>query len=232
MYLILHLSIFIKYGSAFLKFDKKCVYRIFFFPVFFFSTSSLLAQYSNDSAQNSSWSFSGCTYYYVKTFSSNNINLVGTADHKSLHLEGRYNYEDVNTISLFAGKKFSTGNKLQVEAIPMIGFSKGNTTGFTPAFEGTLAYKNWDAYFESEYMIDYKKRENNFFYNWLEIGVTSCNSVRTGFAIQHTQLYNIKPRIEPGAFMEYSFWKLTLDAYYLNPLTKNNYLLTAVTIEW
>jgi hypothetical protein len=48
--------------------------------------------------------------------------FIGYADHKALHLESRYNYEALNSISALAGWRFETGKKFQFSATPMLGF--------------------------------------------------------------------------------------------------------------
>jgi hypothetical protein len=63
------------------------------------------------------------------------------ADHDWLHLEGRYNYENQKTGSLWAGYNFSAGHNLVLEAMPMFGVVFGNTTGVAPGYEVSLAYK-------------------------------------------------------------------------------------------
>ncbi|HEY3384899.1 MAG TPA: hypothetical protein VGK46_00225, partial [Saprospiraceae bacterium] len=57
------------------------------------------------------------------------FNPVLTADKGTLHLESRYNYEDLNTLSLFAGYNIEAGNELYFELTPMFGFAFGETNG-------------------------------------------------------------------------------------------------------
>src|SRR6266487_607657 len=127
--------------------------------IIFFSPHILLAQQPvKDSANNSSdssWSFSADSYYYLIPGGKNILNLNSYADHKALHTEMRYNYEDQNTASVFGGWKFETGNKVKLQATPMIGIAFGNTNGFAPALEVELTYKIFDFYLESEYFVDF-----------------------------------------------------------------------------
>jgi len=50
------------------------------------------------------------------------------ADRDWLHLEARYNYEGKNTASTWMGYRFSAGETLEFEAIPMLGASSGTQT--------------------------------------------------------------------------------------------------------
>ena len=88
---------------------------------------------------SSSWSFAAATYYYVLPGEKNTATVLGYADHKSLHLEARYNYEDRETGSVFGGYMFEAGNKLMVSLTPMIGIVFGNTNGIAPGLEASLS---------------------------------------------------------------------------------------------
>src|SRR6187402_3699115 len=81
---------------------------------------SFAQQTTKDSLQtktdtvSSAWSFAAATYYYILPGEKNTATILGYADHKALHLETRYNYEDRETGSVFAGYMFEAGNKLAV----------------------------------------------------------------------------------------------------------------------
>ena len=68
---------------------------------------------------------------------------VLSADRSRLHLEGRFNYEDRDTASVFAGYNFKAGQILQIALTPMIGGVFGNSIGIAPGFSFELNYKSW-----------------------------------------------------------------------------------------
>jgi len=78
------------------------------------------------------WSFSLWTGYSIYHSRENNLLPIFYADHHNLHIEARYNYEDKNTASVFAGYKLRTGNALLFNATPIIGFVFGKTNGIAP----------------------------------------------------------------------------------------------------
>jgi len=53
--------------------------------------------------------------------------VIATADRGSLHLEARYNYEALDTGSLFAGWTFAGRRQLTYELTPMLGAVFGET---------------------------------------------------------------------------------------------------------
>jgi hypothetical protein len=64
-----------------------------------------------------------------------------TVDHKWLHLEARYNNENLRTGSLWVGYNFAWGEKWQFEVTPMIGGVFGRTDGIAPGCEASLTWK-------------------------------------------------------------------------------------------
>lgn len=197
-----------------------------------FSSCALFAQQGTADSSGSKWSFSTSGYYYFIPDDKNTYTIIGYADYKALHLEARYNYEDLNTASAFAGWRFETGKKLQFGATPMLGFAIGNTDGIIPALELDATYKIFDFYSESEYLVDFAGNENNFFYTWSELAVSPTDALRTGISIQRTKLYETGLDTQRGIFAEYSFWKLTAGMYYFNPFSPDNFVIAALSIDF
>ena len=205
--------------------------RFLFLTLLLFSAFGLVAQQVQDSSK-SNWTFSMSGYYYLIPGDKNTVTLIGIADYKKLHFEARYNYEDRNTGSSFAGWKFETGKKVQLEAIPMIGLVFGNTNGLAPGFELSLAYKKFDFYSETEYVIDFSGQENNFFYTWGELAISPVGRLRTGMSFQRTRLYQTDLDMQVGAFAEYSFGKLTAGLHYFNPFSNDEFVIVTVTVDF
>jgi len=200
--------------------------------ILYFLPYILFAQEDTTDSSQSNWSFSTSGYYYFIPEDENTFTVIGAADHKALHLEARYNYEDLRTASAFAGWRFETGKEFQFGATPLLGFAVGNTDGFVPALELDASYKIFDFYSESEYLIDFASKENNFFYIWSELAATSIDALRTGISIQRTRLYQTKFDMQRGIFAEYSFWKLTVGAYYFNPFSSDGFVITSLSVEF
>ena len=200
--------------------------------------TSFAQQTTKDSLQtktdtvSSSWSFAAATYYYILPGEKNTATLLGYADHKSLHLETRYNYEDRNTGSVFGGYMFEAGNKLTVSLTPMIGFVFGNTNGIAPGLEASLVWKKLDFYSETEYVFDLDGKENNFLYTWTELAITPFTNFRTGISGNRTRLYQSGLEVQKGIFVQYSFWKLTAGVHYFNPFSSDEFVIATLGIEF
>jgi len=200
--------------------------------IFYFLPSILFAQQNTTDSSRSKWSFSTSGYYYFIPEDENTFTLIGYADYKKLHLESRYNYEDVNTVSVLGGWRLETGKQFIFGATPMLGFAFGNTNGFIPALELDATYKIFDFYSESEYLVDFSGNKNNFFYIWSELAISPVNALRTGISIQRTRLYQTELDTQRGIFAEYSFWKLTAGLYYFNPFSNKNFVIASLSVDF
>ena len=208
------------------------MYRIFIISVIYLFPFTLHAQQNAGDSSQPKWSFSTSGYYYFIPNDKNTFTLIGYADHKALHLEARYNYEDQNTASLFAGWRFETGKEFQFGATPMMGIAFGNTNGVIPALELDAAYKIFDFYSESEYLVDFSGAENNFFYVWSELAVSPVDALRTGMSIQRTRLYQTSFDTQRGIFAEYSFGKFSAGAHYFNPFSSDNFIIVSLSVDF
>ena len=192
----------------------------------------LSAQEKTIDSSGSKWSFSSSAFYYFIPEDENLLSVIGYADHRSLHLEARYNYEDQNTLSAYAGWRFETGKNFQFAATPMIGFAAGNTDAFIPALELEASYKIFDFYSESEYLLDFESKENNFAYTWSELAVSPADFLRLGISAQRTRLYETEFDLQRGIFGQYSFWKLTAGVYYFNPFSSDDFVVASLSLDF
>src|SRR5437899_1472187 len=79
-----------------------------------------------ENKEEKSWGFGLSVYGYIVPDSHDYAQPTITADHGMLHLEARYNYEDLKTGSVWVGANFSGGEKLSWELTPMLGGVFGN----------------------------------------------------------------------------------------------------------
>ena len=203
------------------------------FLILYFLPVTLFAQQHTVDSVRSAWSLSLWGDYFIIPDEENIFNPTFYADHKSLHLEGRYNYEDLNTASVFAGWRFETGDKLKLAATPMLGIVFGNTNGIAPGMELELSYNIIDLYTESEYMIDFAGNENNFIYTYSELAATFFHDhLRSGFVGQRTRLFHTALDYDRGFFSEYYFGTFRAGIFYFNPFSTNNFLDASLSIEF
>lgn len=156
------------------------------------------------------WSFGASLYAYFVPDAREYVQPTATADRDWLHLEARYNYEDMDTGSAWLGYNFSGGDKLTWELTPMLGGIFGNTTGIAPGYKGLLGWWKLELYSEGEFVLNTGDSSESFFYNWSELTLSPVDWFRFGLVTQHTRAYETDRDIQRGLLLGFS-WK-RLDA--------------------
>ena len=137
-----------------------------------FASLKLWAQEDQIDSASSQWNFSAWAEMFIIPGEEDFFNPTFYARHKSLHLEARYNYEDRNTASLWAGHqfKFGKGVKFVSGAHGFRCFWKYKWTCSRSEIE--ITYKKFDFYSESEYVFDFSSGKIISFYNYSELAIT------------------------------------------------------------
>lgn len=180
----------------------------------------------------SPWSYGAEVFYYMFPDQENITNPTAYADYNSLHLLARYNYEDINTASIFGGYRLEGGRKIEYGFTPMLGIVFGNTNGIAPGMEIEITWKKIDFYSETEYVYDFEKKENNFLYTWSELGISPFKNFRTGISANRTRLYQSDLELQRAVFIQYTLWKITAGVHYYNPFTSDNFLIATLSIDF
>ena len=88
-----------------------------------------------DLPREGQWSFAASVYGYFPPDAGNYLQPTLSADRDWLHLEMRYNYEELDTASAWLGYNFSGGENLEWEFSPMLGGIFGKVSGFAPGYD-------------------------------------------------------------------------------------------------
>jgi hypothetical protein len=178
------------------------------------------------------WSFSATAYTYIVPDSREYVQPTFSADKGWLHLEARYNYEDLDTGSAWVGYNFSGGKKLGWELTPMLGGVFGNTTGIAPGYKGSLSWWKLELYSEGEYVFDTGDSSESFFYNWSELTLAPVDWFRFGVVTQRTRLYKSDREIQRGLLAGVTYKKIDFTTYVLNPDESKPTVVLAVGINF
>jgi hypothetical protein len=168
-------------------------------------------------AEQSSWDFRFSAYGYI--FSGQNAYLQPTVavDYGWLHLEGRYNYEALQTGSLWVGWNLAWGQDLKLSLTPMVGGIFGQLNGIGPGLEWSLAWGPLELYSENEFVIDLVDLEESYFYAWSELNVRPVEWLRAGVALQRTRAHATPREVSWGPVLGLAVWKVEVAAYWFNP---------------
>jgi hypothetical protein len=176
------------------------------------STPTALSEEGNEKA----WSFSAFASTYVVPNDQEYVQPTFTADRGWLHLEARYNYENLETGSAWIGYNFSGGKKLEWEFTPMLGGVFGNTTGIAPGYKLSLTYWKFEFSSEGEWVFDMGNSEGNFIYNWSELSISPVDWFRFGLVGQRTRAYQTDVDIQRGVLVGFSYKKMDFTTYVFN----------------
>lgn len=199
------------------KLVLACAFAAVFMPV--------LAQQADSSA----WEFNAdaSLYFIPGDFF---ILPVFRADKNKLHLEARYNYEDRETFSMWAGYNFNGGRKLEYTITPMIGGVVGRTTGVAPGLEMTFTYKGFELYSESEYMFDFENE--NYFYNWSDLTYSPLEWLWFGISGQRTRVYQSDLEVQRGLLIGGGLKNWELSTYFYNIGANDAFVLATISVRF
>jgi hypothetical protein len=147
------------------------------------------------------------------------------------YAELRYNYEDMQTLSLYGGKTFSTGKDLHFSITPMVGLSTGKFTGASVAANAELEWKNFYGSSQTQYSMGLKKGMTNFFFSWSELGYNISRYFFTGVAMQFTRK-KAQEDIEPGFLAGFNFKSFSFPFYVFSPFRPRGYFVLGLNYEY
>lgn len=163
------------------------------------------------------WEFSASLSNYLLPDARDYLQPSFAADRGRLHLEGRYQYEGLETGSLWLGWNFSGGDAVLFELTPMVGAVFGDTDGVAPGYRAALAWRRLDFATEGLYLFAADESGDDFFYNWSELGWSPLEWLRLGFVVQRTRVYETEFDIDRGFFAGLAWRDATFTTYVLNP---------------
>ena len=207
----------------------KKIYLLLVTIIIGVQTSYIYAQ-DNDSSNTSVWDFSVETdLYFTDPFTFLPIFI---ADKGNLHLEARYNYEDLKTFSGWVGYNFFGGDEFEYFITPMLGAAIGRTDGIAPGLEFTLGYAGFELYSESEYLFDFASSEFNFFYNWTDFTYSPLDWLWFGISGQMTKVIDTELETDRGLMLGAEYRNFEITGYFYNAFTDDAFFMLALSTEF
>jgi len=157
---------------------------------------------------------------------------IYSVDKDWLHLEARYNYEDMNTFSVWFGYNFMGGNKFQYTITPMLGGVLGNTNGIATGLELDFQYYGFELSSQSEYVFDFSGKDNDYFYNWTDLTYSPRDWLWLGLSFQRTRLYKTAKESQYGLMAGGGYKWFGLTGYIYNPGTDDPYFILSLSFNF
>lgn len=176
-----------------------------------------------DAAAPQRWEVEGYALQFSVPGQDDFIAPVIIADRGPLHLEGRYNYEDNETASLWIGRNFTIDGDVAVAVTPMAGLVVGETDGIAPGLRLDMEWRRFDASSEIEYVIDFDDEDDSFCYSWTEIGFSPTEWLRAGVVGQRTRVYRTEHEVDRGLLLQVFVGPVDLTLYSFEPWDNDHY---------
>jgi hypothetical protein len=171
-------------------------------------------------------------HYFGKFQPYTYMPIVHFQNARKWYVEARYNYEEMQTFSLYLGKTFAGGDKVSWSFTPMLGGAIGKFNGISPGLNVDLGYKNIFFSAQSQYSFSTNKEENSdFVYSWSELGYEVRPWFYAGVSFQQTYLTS-ETTLEPGLLIGFSFKQFTIPVYTFAPFNKERYFIVGINFEW
>jgi hypothetical protein len=178
------------------------------------------------------WSFGLSGALYLLPGEDDFVQPTLKADHGRLHLETRYNYEDRESTSFFAGASFELGSRVKLALTPMIGGLVGQTDGVVPALEAELTAGRVSAWAEAEYVFDLGDSSSRFFYMWSELSFWPAEWLRVGLVTQRTRVYQTERDLQRGLLVGVAWKQLEGAAYFFNPGADDHFTVVSLGLSF
>jgi hypothetical protein len=185
-----------------------------------------------DSANDKTWSFSAQVYGYLVPESRDYVQPTFNSDYGWLHLEAKYNYESLETGSVWVGYNFSGGEKLAWELTPMLGGVFGNTAGIAPGFKGSLIWWKLELYSEGEFVVDTRDSSQSYFYDWSELALSPVHWFRFGLVTERTRAYKTDRELQRGFLVGFLYKQVSFTTYIFNPDDSKPTIVLAVGLNF
>ena len=183
---------------------------------------------AQDNAQ--SWAFSASALLYVDADPSFLLPIVA-ADHGALHLEARWNYEDLETFSGWVGWTVETGDSLHLAVTPMLGGVVGRSDGIAPGVELTLGWRAFELYTESELVIPLDDQDG-YLYTWTQLTWSPTERVGVGLSGQRLRSAGSERTIDFGPMATFQAGPIGLEAYVYNPFSSDAFTVIGASVAF
>ena len=201
----------------------KATKRLMVFAVVVLLTSQIFCQEAPSSAPAASpgasknpWAFNLTTDGYIIPNGTSYVDPVFSADRSWLHLEARYNDENLRTGSVWVGYNFSVGKKLELDVTPMIGGVFGRTTGIAPGCEASLTYKKVQLSVTNEYVFDTTHKSGNFYNTWPQFTYSPWDWLQVGLVAERTRAFQTSLNVQRGFLVGVTHKNLDSTVYVFN----------------
>ena len=182
--------------------------------------------------EEKAWAFELTGYWVDPPEEDSYGSAVLRADHGVLHLEARYNYEELNTGSIFAGRTFAWEGEVGFSVVPMLGAVFGHVQGVAPGLELDLTWKILEFYVEAEYVFDVEGTDDSYFYAWSELTASPWEWLSFGLVAQRTRVFDTDVEVDRGLLVGVYVGSVSATVYVFNLDTDDPYVMVGIGVSF
>lgn len=172
-------------------------------------------------------------YYYMGAYQTFTVvPLVHYQSSKNWYAEGRFNYEAINTLSLYGGKTFEKTALISYSATPIVGVVLGQMNGGSVGLNLEMDYEKFNFNTQSQYTFSAQQRTNNFIYSWSDLTYQFFEKFAMGASLQQTKLYQVNGAFERGVLLKTGFKNWVFPLYIFRPETSERYFVLGINYQW
>ena len=199
-------------------------------PAAFLLLAPVVAAQDPAPAPEPTWEVSGSIFYSDPPGSEDRLTPILYADKGPLHLEARYNYEDLETLSLWAGWTFDAQGAIEGSLTPMLGAAVGDTDGIAPGLELDLGWRRVAWYAEMEYLFDAHDQDDDFFYSWSTLTYGFTDWLSAGLVAERSKLVDTDWSLQRGLALEFARGSVGFSLYAYNIGSDDSYAVVALEL--
>ncbi len=155
------------------------------------------------------------------------VPVVGYRTPGNWYIEGRVNYEAINSTSFYFGKTFRKKALISYSITPIAGLVAGSFNGGSIGANVALDYKKISFWSQSQYTFSIQNLAKNFTYSWSDLTYQLKEWVSAGVSLQQT-----RGLFEKGILVKYVHKNWSIPLYVFNPATSERYFVLGLNIEW
>ena len=146
-----------------------------------------------------------------------------------MYVEARYNYEELNTFSVYAGRTFSGADKLSYSVTPILGGVIGKFTGSSAGVNVVVEHGKIFFSTQSQYTFSFRDPNEDFLFAWSDLVYQPWKCFYVGLSTQQTFLTKEKYFLaESGLALGFVTGKWTFPLYCFSPLGYGKYLVLGI----
>lgn len=171
-------------------------------------------------------------YYWEEEKPITLVPIVHVQGARSWYGEARYNYEELGTFSLYAGRNFSKEYKrFSYSLTPIAGAVVGKLKGGSFGLNATLEFGDLFFSSQSQYTFCPSTNSENFLFSWAEVGYEPIKWFYFGFSVQHTYYSRQDVTVlQHGGMIGFTAERWSFPVYGFNLLDASRYFVLGINL--